>query len=166
MSEFHWRIGGKDIQARVDERDGRFSLSAGDREVSFSVLSRNESGGWFTMNGRNYEFFVYHQNKDETVVWIGGRTYRLDRIRKGGHSEEASTTQASGEIRSPMPGKILRVEVKAGDTVAKQQTLLIMESMKMETPLTAPFAGRVVSVSCQAGQTVDMGEILAAIEKV
>src|SRR5262245_64283223 len=115
--ELHWKSDGKEIQLRVEERNGTGSLSIDNREVSFSVLSRNESGGWFTMDGRNYQFFV-HQNKDEFVVWIGGRTYRFDRIHK-----EASTIQASGEIRSPMPGKILRVEVKAGDTVAEQQTL-------------------------------------------
>jgi len=161
--ELHWKSGGKDIQLRVEEHNGTGSLSIGNREVSFSVLNRNESGGWFTMNGRNYQFFI-HQSEDKFVVWVDGHTYRLEQIGKGGRTEEASTIHASGDIRSPMPGKILRVEVKPGDTVAQQQTLLIMESMKMETPLTAPFAGKVVSVSGQAGQAVEMGEVLVVIK--
>ena len=160
--DLHWKSGDKDFQLRVEERDGKGSLSIGNREVSFFVLSRNEHGGWFTMDGRNHEFFVY-QNNDEFIVWIGGRTYRLERIRKGGSAGKASTIPASGEVRSPMPGKILRVDVKEGDTVAEQQTLLIMESMKMETPLTAPIAGKVISMRCHAGQAVEMGEILIVI---
>src|SRR5215467_1029850 len=88
--ELHWKSDGKEIQLRVEEHNGTGSLSIDNREFSFSVLSRNESGGWFTMNGRNYQFFV-HQNQNEFVVWIEGRTYRLDRIRKGGRTEEVST---------------------------------------------------------------------------
>jgi len=63
-----------------------------------------------------------------------------------------------------MPGKLLRIEVSVGDTVAEKQTVAIMESMKMETALVAPAAGRVAEIRCQAGQVVDIGEVVMVIE--
>jgi len=48
--------------------------------------------------------------------------------------------------------------------VSEKQTLVTMESMKMETAMAAPRAGKVTAVKCQVGQTVDMGELLVIIE--
>ena len=64
-----------------------------------------------------------------------------------------------------MPGKLLRLEVAVGDTVAAKQPLAIMESMKMETALYAPMAGRVSEIRCEPGQTVDMGQVILVIEE-
>jgi len=63
-----------------------------------------------------------------------------------------------------MPGRIRRIEVKAGERVAAKQPLVIMESMKMETTLAAPRAGIVAEVKCTVGQTVEMGELLVVVE--
>ena len=68
-----------------------------------------------------------------------------------------------GVIRSPMPGKVASVAVKAGDTVAKGQTLMVLEAMKMEHALAAPFDGEVTSVSVSAGDQVSEGVALAAV---
>jgi acetyl-CoA carboxylase biotin carboxylase subunit len=77
--------------------------------------------------------------------------------------QHVSMTSGSGEVRALMPGKILRVEVAPGDTVAEKQTVAIMESMKMESSLHAPKAGRVAEVRCKQGQVIDMGEIIMVI---
>ena len=63
-----------------------------------------------------------------------------------------------------MPGKVLRIDVRAGDTVEEKQALVIMESMKMESALRAPKAGRVTAIRCEPGQIVEMGELLMLIE--
>ena len=64
-----------------------------------------------------------------------------------------------------MPGKLLRLEVAIGDTVAVKQPVAIMESMKMETTLYAPMAGRVSEIRCEPGQTVDIGQVILVIEE-
>ncbi|MBX3561350.1 MAG: acetyl/propionyl/methylcrotonyl-CoA carboxylase subunit alpha [Sphingomonas sp.] len=70
-----------------------------------------------------------------------------------------------GAIVSPMPGKIIALEVKAGDTVAKGQKLLTLEAMKMEHSLTSPFDGTVAELNAEAGAQVSEGALLARIGK-
>ena len=54
--------------------------------------------------------------------------------------------------------------VKAGDVVAQDQALVILESMKMEMPVEAPEAGRVLSVTVAEGASVDEGDVLVTLE--
>jgi 3-methylcrotonyl-CoA carboxylase alpha subunit len=65
---------------------------------------------------------------------------------------------------SPMPGRIISVDVAQGDTVAKGQKLLTLEAMKMEHSLTAPFDGMVVELNAVAGGQVQVDALLARIE--
>lgn len=67
------------------------------------------------------------------------------------------------EIKSPMPGNILSVNVKAGDTVAEGQVLMILEAMKMENEIMAPRAGTVTSVAVAKGATVESGALLCVL---
>jgi biotin carboxyl carrier protein len=63
-----------------------------------------------------------------------------------------------------MPGKVVRVLVKAGDTVQTRQSLVVVEAMKMENELRAARTGTVREVFVREGQSVDAGTPLVAIE--
>ena len=63
---------------------------------------------------------------------------------------------------APMPGSILAVNVKPGDSFRSGQVLLILEAMKMENEIMAPCDGKVVSVSVQSGTSVNSGDVLIA----
>ncbi|MGI8422250.1 MAG: biotin/lipoyl-containing protein [Gaiellaceae bacterium] len=75
----------------------------------------------------------------------------------------AQDVLGSGTIQAPMPGTVLRVHVAAGDRVTAQQPLLVLEAMKMETPLLAPFDGVVASVQVEEGDRVAGGELLVEL---
>jgi len=77
----------------------------------------------------------------------------------------AGAAAGDGAIVSPMPGKIIALEVAAGDTVTKGQKLLTLEAMKMEHSLTAPFDGTVAELNAEAGAQVSEGALLVRIEK-
>ena len=77
----------------------------------------------------------------------------------------AGGTAGDGAIVSPMPGKIIALEVAAGDAVTKGQKLLTLEAMKMEHSLTAPFDGKVAELNAEAGAQVSEGALLVRIEK-
>jgi propionyl-CoA carboxylase alpha chain/3-methylcrotonyl-CoA carboxylase alpha subunit len=79
-------------------------------------------------------------------------------------AEAAEGEGGDGQVRSPMPGKVTAVAVKAGDQVAKGQTLLTLEAMKMEYALTAPFDGKVASLAAEVGAQVAEGAVLAVLE--
>jgi propionyl-CoA carboxylase alpha chain len=71
---------------------------------------------------------------------------------------------ATGSLVAPMPGLVRQVCVAVGDRVAKGDVLLVLEAMKMETPIRAPEAGRVAELRASAGQQVEAGALLAVIE--
>jgi 3-methylcrotonyl-CoA carboxylase alpha subunit len=72
---------------------------------------------------------------------------------------------ADGAILSPMPGRIIAVEVAAGDTVTKGQKLVTLEAMKMEHSLTAPFDGTIAELDAETGAQVSEGKMLVRVEK-
>ena len=67
-------------------------------------------------------------------------------------------------INSPLPGVILELHVKVGDTVKKGDTLLVLEAMKMENNIQAPSDGKIARVSIQKGDSVLEGDELVVIE--
>ncbi len=75
---------------------------------------------------------------------------------------EAEPKPVLTEVRAPMPGLVLRVEVADGAEVEAGDTLLVLEAMKMENAIKAPAAGRVRSVAVAAGEAVEKGALLVA----
>ena len=75
-----------------------------------------------------------------------------------------AAAQVINDIKAPMPGLILDVQVKEGDEVKEGDYLLVLEAMKMENTLTAPRDGVVKSVTVQKGQTVDKNQLLIEME--
>lgn len=71
--------------------------------------------------------------------------------------------EACSEIKSALPGTVLRVSVKPGDRVAKDDELLVLDVMKMETPVKADKAGTVAAIKVAAGEKVNTGDLLALI---
>lgn len=67
-------------------------------------------------------------------------------------------------VEAHITGTVWKIEVKEGDVVEEGQTLVILESMKMEMPLEAPSAGKVVKIGCAEAQAVNEGDVLIVLE--
>ena len=102
--------------------------------------------------------------KGQSAIFSGGLNVTssplVDR-----RSAEGSATAADGAILSPMPGRVIVVDVAAGDRVAKGQKLLTLEAMKMEHALTAPFDGTVAELNVAVGAQVQVDALLARVER-
>ncbi|OFW07250.1 MAG: hypothetical protein A3H96_17155 [Acidobacteria bacterium RIFCSPLOWO2_02_FULL_67_36] len=105
--------------------------------------------------------------RGELLVTIDGRLAiaSVNKGRTSGRGGE-SGTGAAGEqaIVAPMPGKVVRVLLAAGDEVAARQAVVVVEAMKMENELRSPKAGRVKDVHVTPGMSVEAGRVLAVIE--
>ncbi|MDU4046423.1 MAG: biotin/lipoyl-containing protein [Peptoniphilus harei] len=75
----------------------------------------------------------------------------------------APAAGGTGDVVSPMPGTVLKLNVNSGDTVAAGDVILILEAMKMENEIVAPCAGK-VTLKVTAGETVDTDALLAVVE--
>ena len=86
------------------------------------------------------------------------------RRRRRGSGEGGAAGEGEQRILAPMPGKVVRVLVKAGDEVKAKQGLVVVEAMKMESEIKSPKAGKVKEVSVSEGQSVEAGRVLAVVE--
>jgi biotin carboxyl carrier protein len=116
------------------------------------------------IDGRSYEARV-EETPTALVVVVDGRRFEIDvrdprRFLRKGAGAGADGVQT---VAAPMPGKVVRVLVAAGDDVAAGQGLLVVEAMKMQNEMKAPRAGKVLSLSAAEGATVTAGEVLATI---
>ena len=98
---------------------------------------------------------------DEVVISFEGERKAFQAYEGRGSGQHHAH---DGAILSPMPGRIIAVEVAAGDTVTRGQKLLTLEAMKMEHSLTAPFDGVVAELNAEVGVQVQVEALLARIE--
>jgi biotin carboxyl carrier protein len=78
-------------------------------------------------------------------------------------SRGATNGQVVGALTAPMPGKILSVEVGIGDRVARSQTLVVLEAMKMKNAIRSPYDGVVLEIKVRPDQTVAHGDLLVQL---
>ncbi len=104
--------------------------------------------------------WTHARDRDVTRVGVDGRAW--------GFGEEAprlrdGAGEATGALEAPMPGSVLHVGVKAGDSVSQGDVLVVLESMKMELQVIAPEHGIVEQVAVAAGDRVARGQLLVAL---
>ena len=75
----------------------------------------------------------------------------------------ASSGAGSIKIEAGAAGKVFKLEAKVGDAVKKGDTVLVLEIMKMETPVVAPEDGTVASINVAVGDSVESGALLATL---
>ena len=113
-----------------------------------------------TIDGKNYEVGVEEIGADQTVV----NTVAAPAAAPAAQAAPAApAAPVSGEkVLSPFPGLIKKFLVNEGDTVKKDQPILVLEAMKMDNDITAPCAGK-VSFQTAVGNNVETNALLAVI---
>jgi acetyl-CoA/propionyl-CoA carboxylase, biotin carboxylase, biotin carboxyl carrier protein len=111
----------------------------------------------FTVGGRRFTFA-----RDGREVWLAhdGWTWHITEAT----AEDVHHAHADGELRAPMPGAVLLTPTCVGDAVEAGQTVVVIESMKMELALAAPVAGTVTELLVSVGDKVGRDEVVAKVE--
>lgn len=112
------------------------------------------------------QVFLASRASGEMLVVYDGRTaaLTLNGRRTGRATDTPAQAHGDQSVIAPMPGRVVRVLVAAGDEVSAGQGVVVVEAMKMENELRAPKAGRVKDVSVSAGTSVEAGKVLVVIE--
>lgn len=107
---------------------------------------------------RNYSITVNNRNYDVTVSEGGGIQAAPAQA-----VAPAAAPVAGTEVEAPTPGNVLKILVDVGSIVTKNQPLMVMEAMKMESEVNSPCAGKVIAVHVAPGDTVQAGAPLVTI---
>jgi biotin carboxyl carrier protein len=107
------------------------------------------------------------QAPGELLAYLAGRiaAVSVNASRTGrGAADTGAGARGEQKIVAPMPGRVVRVLVAAGDHVEARQPVVVVEAMKMENELRSPKAGRVTDVAVAAGTSVEAGRVLVVID--
>lgn len=145
--------------------------------VSVDVSSISGERVSFEWGGKTHQFELIQRSGDTVVLRDAqGVQHRLQNVAGliSGNGLDAEIVDANagakkkaaamGGLNAPMPGKVFKVVVKVGDAVAKGQTLLILEAMKMEHAIKADKDGKVRKILFKEGDLVQGGMALAELE--
>jgi 3-methylcrotonyl-CoA carboxylase alpha subunit len=133
------------------EADLSIALRHGGETRTVAVEAGDELEGVATAHG------------DTMLVFSAGQAFAFTLPGTGGGA--AGGAASDGTLLSPMPGRVIALEVRQGDRVTKGQKLLTLEAMKMEHSLAAPFDGVVAELNAAEGAQVTEGTLLVRVEK-
>ena len=123
--------------------------------------------------GRSHEVAIVEQDQGDLIVHVDGQAgpVSVGDSRHGGRARRRRGAAGGSEAKegpqrvlAPMPGRIVKLFVKAGDVVAARQALVIVEAMKMENELRSPKAGTVTDVRVAEGASVEANAVLIVVE--
>jgi len=119
------------------------------------------------LGGQSFEIHVSRSADGKLKLQCGPHEYSAevhDPRAWRGRKQGALEVEGRAEVPAPMPGKVIRLLVASGDSVAAGQGLLVVEAMKMQNEIRSPKSGKVVRLLAKEGQNVNAGDILAWVE--
>jgi biotin carboxyl carrier protein len=161
------KLGGRTRTVELERANGRWRASLDGRAVEIDPVEVSPGTYSILLDGRSYEVSVRAVPESGTLrVQSGAEEFSaevLDPRAWGGRRHGALEAEGRQQVLSPMPGKVVRVLVKAGETVEAGQGLLVIEAMKMQNEIRSPKSGIVERLLAAEGQAVTVGETLAVV---
>ena len=158
------KLDGETLEVEVVRGDAQVTATVDGRVYTLDVSQPEPNIYTFRSGGKLTEAFV---SPSGSKVTIGGHEFEIDLIdpkRLRGSSVDAEHADGVAEIKTAMPGKVVRILVKAGAEVQKGDGVLVVEAMKMQNEMKSPKDGVVKEIRTTEGSTVNAGDILAVIE--
>ncbi|GET33920.1 acetyl-CoA carboxylase biotin carboxyl carrier protein subunit [Prolixibacter bellariivorans] len=135
----------------------KFTISGNQYDVQINDIEDNIAD--LEVNGTQYKVEIHQEVKRNKTP----KLVRKPVQKAPGEGEIQKKSSKAKAIKAPLPGTILSIAVKEGDTVTKGQTLMVMEAMKMENSIMAEADGTVAAVKVSAGQSVLQDDVLVEI---
>ena len=160
------RIGGRSLAVewtRVGDRVTFRVDGEGRRDISILEI---EPGVYSVLLGsRSFEARVSALDGGYFVDIRGRHIYvQVIDPRESAFGSRAGEGEGRISVKAPMPGRVVRLLVNAGEEVCAGQGLIVVEAMKMQNELRSPKAGRVISMDVREAQAVGAGQVLAVVE--
>ncbi len=143
------------------QADDAILIGVDDQRVRIRLVPQQDNLHTAVIDDRHEAVRLLQRGQD-IFISSRGRTHTLSAIPYLAYV--SASAQTSAELRAPMTGSVLKVNVAAGDAVKAGDVVMIMESMKMELRIASEIDGVVASLRCKAGETVDRNSIVAVVE--
>lgn len=162
MNNYEFLVGDKTLTVHAEKIDDTIVVKAGENTYRFLPVGEN----LFRVS-HNGQMHIIAAVKSKDVIYVDIDSSVFE-IHEAGAAQSVASTAAHNIVRdkvfAPMPGKIVKVMVKKGDTVLERQPLAVIEAMKMENQINSPASGRVKAVNFSAGDQVNTTSPIIELE--
>jgi len=160
----------KDVEEvlTIQEEGNIIKASISNRDFVMDAMKIGEHTYSIIMNGRVFEVQIDEMDRGRYAVYIGNGVSEVNIfLPKSVHREEGIQGSSEGvfDVRSPMPGKIVRIFVRNGEGVKRDTPVLTMEAMKMENEIRSPVDGIIDGIFVQAGQIIEGNILLFRVKR-
>ncbi|MBI9062454.1 MAG: biotin/lipoyl-binding protein [Marinilabiliaceae bacterium] len=138
----------------------KFEFTISGNKYQVHIKDFEDNLAQIEVNGTQYEVEVHQEMKKAKTP----RLVRKEIQRKPGEGFITKKSGGAATVKAPLPGNIFKILVKEGDTVAKGDTLLVMEAMKMENNVLAEKEGTVKSIKVAVGDAVLQNDVIIEME--
>ena len=164
------KIEGKERIVEIDDEGGTTRVDGVEMAIEIVradgglyVLRRGNEQTIAQVDGGGAKVVVSVRRAGADPVLVSAEVSDARRARIAVPARPGAEAAAPVRVRSPIPGRVVKVLVKAGDRVTAGQTLVVLEAMKMENELAAPRAGTISEVRCAEGSAVEAGQDLVGM---
>ena len=165
--KYEIQIAGKPCTVELERDAARWSISLDGSPADVDAVELSPGVFSILLDGISYEVRVSPEPDGTLRILSGLEEFTAEVVDPrawSGRRHAALEAEGRQQVVAPMPGKVVRLLVKAGDTVEAGQGLLVVEAMKMQNEIRSPKSGVVERLLAQEGQAVNAGEILAWVE--
>lgn len=152
---------------RVERFDDGYRIETGLSGAGATVVRGPEARVWsvVTGDGNSLEALV-ERGESEIEVSIGNARFRFATGAPVANAGRRGSAPGRIEVKSPMPGKVVKVLVSPGESVSAGQPVLLFEAMKMQNELRSPEDGVIAEIAVEAGQAIEARERLYVLVSV
>lgn len=137
-----------------------YKMTINGQKYEAKVLKYDGSSAKVNVNGS--DFVIELENENATVAPKLIRSEKIAPVEVFSAPQPVANTD-SGTIVTPIPGIVIDVKVKEGDIVGKEDIIIILEAMKMESEITTHLAGKVKKIMVSKGQSIQEGQAIVEI---
>lgn len=167
--KYYSKIGDREWEFVFERRGGKLLAHSGERtfELDLSMIGDGSSFS-LLVDGRSHDLLVDTAG-GVTQVQLDGELLKVEVQDERERTASAVASHRGGgrqEVRAIMPGVVVELICKEGEVVEEGQTLLVLEAMKMQNPITAEAPGRVQKIHASKGEAVAGGALLVELAPV
>jgi len=160
-------LAGKTRIVELARQDGAWKVSLDGNIIDVNAVEVAPNTFSILLKGESHQVRIAPRPDGSLTVHTGLAEYHAEVIDPRswrGRRHGALEAEGRQQIAAPMPGKVVRLLVKAGDAVEAGQGLLVVEAMKMQNEIRSPKSGKIEKLFATEGQAVNAGEVLLWVE--
>ena len=162
---FSFWLDNEEFKINLEESDrSNLQVSLGKKkyQVAVEILSKDEV--LLNIEGKIYNIIINSNSSSSYSVYLNGKFFQIEKKSNWQMLRREGERAKKRDIKTLMPGRVIKVLVKEGERVKEGQAILVLEAMKMQNEIKSPQSGVITKINPNIGDSVETGTLLYSVE--